>query len=166
MSRELTTSDVWQVLEKNLFAVVGMVTAKSEARTAGVVYVVRERKLYVVTGRESWKAKHIAQNPHVSLTVPIDKRIPIAPWVKIPAATITFCGQAKILPADETPGDLLQALLRGMETDPEMVADSCIIEIVPQKDFVTYGVGVSLMTMRNPDKARGRVPVNGEALVP
>jgi hypothetical protein len=25
-----------------------------------------------------------------------------------------------------------------------------------EKDFVTYGVGVSLMKMRDPDKARGR----------
>lgn len=161
MTLDLTTGEVWQVLEKNLFAVLGMVTARGEARTVGVVYVVRDRRLYVVTGRESWKAKHVAQNPHVSITVPIDKRIPIAPWVKIPAATITFCGQARVMPAGEQPEDLLQALFRGMETDPEMVADSCIIEIAPEKDFITYGVGVSLLTMRNPEEARGRVPVTG-----
>jgi general stress protein 26 len=166
MTLELSTSEVWQVLEKNLFAVIGMVTASCEARTAGVVYVVRDRKLYLVTGRDSWKAKHIAQNPHVSITVPIDKHIPVAPWVKIPAATITFCGEARIMPADEMPRDLLQTLFRGMEIDDEYVADSCIIEITPEKDFVTYGVGVSLMTMRDPKKSRGRAPVNGEAVRP
>lgn len=160
MTLKLNSDEVWDALEKNLFAVLGMVTERGEARTVGVVYVVRDHKLYVATDRESWKARHIAQNPHVSLTVPIDKRIPVAPWVKIPAATITFCGQARILPGDETPDDLLQVLFRGMETDPEKVANSYIIEIVPEKDFITYGVGVSLMTMRDPKKSRGRAPVN------
>ena len=34
-----------------------------------------------------------------------------------------------------------------------------IIAIEPVGDFVTYGVGVPLMTMRNPEDARGRAPV-------
>lgn len=165
MTLNLTTDKVWQELEKNLFAVIGMVTAKNEARTAGVVYVVRDRKLYIATGRDSWKTKHMDQNPHVSVTVPIAKRIPLVPWVKIPAATITFCGQAKIIAPDETPQDLLSALFRGLEMDAEEVANSCIIEITPEKEFVTYGVGVSLMTMRDPEEASGRVSVNGGALV-
>jgi len=39
------------------------------------------------------------------------------------------------------------------------VADSCLIEVTPQGEFVTYGVGVSLMEMRDPAKARGRAAV-------
>ena len=35
-------------------------------------------------------------------------------------------------------------------------------EVMPVGDFVTYGVGVSLMEMRHPDKARSRVAVNIE----
>jgi hypothetical protein len=34
---ELTSSQVWAEIEKQMFAVLGMVTAKNEARTAGVV---------------------------------------------------------------------------------------------------------------------------------
>lgn len=40
-----------------------------------------------------------------------------------------------------------------------MMAEFCLIEITREKEFITYGVGVSLMTMRHPSKARGRVPV-------
>ena len=36
-------------------------------------------------------------NPHVSLTIPIAKGVPFLPWIKIPAAAITFAGEAKAL---------------------------------------------------------------------
>lgn len=54
---------------------------------------------------------------------------------------------------------MLHALLRGLETDAEMLTTMCVIEVQPVKEFVTYGVGVSLMTMRHPEKAHGRAPV-------
>lgn len=158
VNEQLTTAQVWEALEKELFAVIGMVTARGEARTAGVVYVVHERKLYVSTGRASWKARHIAQNPSVSITVPIAKRIPFLPWIKIPAATITFAGTATVHDLDGLPAGVWHKLYRGAETDLDTRADTCVIEVVPEKDFVTYGVGVSLMTMRRPEKARGRAP--------
>jgi hypothetical protein len=159
MTVQLTTDQVWQAIEKELFAVLGMVTAKGEARTVGIVYVVRDRKLYIGTDKDAWKTRHVAANPHVSLTVPIAKRIPLMPWIKVPAATITFCGLARILPAGETPPEILQAVFRGMAEDEERVADSCLIEVTPVKEFLTYGVGVSLMQMRDPNTARGRAPV-------
>jgi hypothetical protein len=156
MTLILTSEQVWTALEKELFAVIGMVTAKNEARTVGVVYVVRERKLYTTTGIDTWKVRHITRNPHVSMTIPIAKRIPFLPWLKIPAATITFSGLATMLETSEVDADLLKALYRGLQDDPEMMASSCIIEVRPVKDFITYGVGVSLMTMRHPERASGR----------
>lgn len=159
MTLQLSSAQVWQAIEKELFAVIGMVTARQEARTVGVVYVVWEGKLYIGTGKDTWKARHIHHNPHVSVTIPIAKRIPFMPWVKIPAATISFSGAARVLPAADTSPDLLRAIFRGMADDPARVADSCLIEVTPQGEFVTYGVGVSLMEMRDPTKARGRAPV-------
>jgi nitroimidazol reductase NimA-like FMN-containing flavoprotein (pyridoxamine 5'-phosphate oxidase superfamily) len=79
MSLELTSEQVWKELEKEIFAVLGMVTAKGEARPVGVVYIVHNRKLYISTGNKSWKARHVGGNPHVSITVPIAKRVPIMP---------------------------------------------------------------------------------------
>jgi hypothetical protein len=85
------------------------------------------------------------------------------PWVKIPAATITFCGEAKILEPAETPPEIMQAIFRGMAEDEKRMAESCLIEVTPVKEFLTYGVGVSLMQMRDPNQARGRAPVGVEA---
>lgn len=163
MTIQLTTEQVWQAIEKELFAVIGIVTARQEARTVGVVYVVRNRKLYIGTGKDAWKVRHIIGNPHISITIPIAKRIPFLPWIKIPAATITFSGTARILPTHDTPPDILEAVFRGLASDSEVMVGSCLIEVIPQKDFVTYGVGVPLLQMRHPEKARGRAPVGQAA---
>ena len=160
MTIELSTEQIWKAIEKELFAVLGVVTAKNEARTAGVVYIVRDRKLYIATGMDTWKARHVAANPHVSVTIPIAKRIPVMPWIKIPAATITFAATGRVLAVQEVSPDLLRAIFRDTADNKELMADSCLIEVTPEKDFVTYGIGIPLMQMRFPEKARGRAPVN------
>lgn len=157
MSSQLSPDLVWQAIEKELFAVLGMVTSQDEARTAGIVYIVRDRKLYIATGADTWKARHIAANPHVSITIPIAKRVPVMPWIKIPQATITFAGTARVYPATEAPPDILQAIFRGVGLD--LIAGSCLIEVTPEGEFVTYGIGIPLMKMREPEQARGRSPV-------
>lgn len=160
MTLQLTTEQVWQAIENELFAVVGMVNAAGEARTAGLVYVVRDRRLYVATSRDTWKARHMAANPHISVTIPIAKRVPIMPWLKIPQATITFQGTARVFPAAEAAPELLRAIFQHKADDHEMVASACVVEITPVGEFVTYGVGIRLMEMRDPNKARGRAPVS------
>ncbi len=155
MSLQLSSDQVWEEIEKNSFGVLGVVTAKGEPRTVGIVYVVDDHKLYIGAEPNAWKTKHIVGNPHVSLTIAIPKRVPLLPWIKVPAATITFSGTAKILEKDEVGAELLQKLYRHEEGRGEW----CAIEVTPQKDFITYGVGISVVQMRFPEKARARVPV-------
>jgi hypothetical protein len=95
----------------------------------------------------------------VSITVPIPKRIPFLPWLKIPSATITFSGRASVMTPGEAPTGIAQLLFRGLVRDQEAMSASCVIEVIPEKDFITYGVGMPLMQMRIPEKARRRVPV-------
>ena len=163
MTLQLSTNQVWEAIEKETFAVIGMVTANNEARTVGIVYVVRDHNLYFGSFTKMWKVRHISANPHVSLTIAIDKRVPLMPWIKIPAATITFSGKARVLEAGEVPPDLLQAVFSNKDVDEQFIADSCVIEVTPEKDFITYGVGVSLLQMRDPNKSRSRAPVNGKS---
>lgn len=159
MTVQLTTDQVWQEIDKNLFGVLGVVTPKGEARTVGIVYIVDDHKLYIGTQKAAWKVRHIATNPHVSLTVPIAKRLWFLPWIKIPAATITFSGVARVLEHGEIRTALLKKLYRGVAKDAQAMADSCVIEVTPQKEFITYGVGIPLAQMRFPEKARGRTEV-------
>jgi hypothetical protein len=159
MPAGLTSEQVWEVIERHNFGVLGMVTGKGEARTTGIVYIVDERRLYIGTWTEMWKTRHVAHNPNVSMTIPIHKRVPFMPWIKVPAATITFCGQADVHAALDVPRTLLERFYHGMAEDQEKMARYSLIEVRPQKDFLTYGIGVSLLDMRDPEKARRRVPV-------
>lgn len=155
---QLSSELVWKALRQELFAVLGMVTDRGEARTVGVVYTVYDQKLYMVSGRDTWKVRHISRNPHVSVTVPIAKHIPFLYWIKIPSATITFSGFACLYPPEQVAKEVLRSLTRGMEMGEE-AKKLCVIEVQPVGDFVTYGVGIPLMDMRHPDKSRGRAPV-------
>ncbi len=159
MPADITSDQVWRELEKRSFAVLGYVTPRGEARTVGIVYTVLERQIYITTSPNAWKARHIASNPHVSLTVTITKRIPFVPRIQIPAATITFAGEASVHRAEEVPPEILRALLRGLELGPEDQREISVIKVRPVGEFLTYGVGVALKVMRRPEDAKGRVAV-------
>ena len=45
-----------------------------------------------------------------------------------------------------------------MVDDPEVREANSVLEVQPVGDFVTYGVGVPLLAMRDPKKASGRAP--------
>ena len=155
----ITTHQVWQEIEDQLFGIIGMTTAKNETRTVGIVYTVHQGKLYFGTNRNEWKTRHMAQNPNVSMTIPIAKRILFLPWVKIPSATITFAAKIRILESGEVPSEVLEAIHEGIKDPSEIGASSVTIEVIPKGDFITYGVGVSMQTMRDTEKARGRAAV-------
>jgi hypothetical protein len=159
MSNPATTGNVWKAIEDELFAVLGMVTKENQARTVGIAYIVKDKKLYIGTGLGTWKVRHIQQNPQVSITIPIAKRIPIAPWVKVPQATITFSGTARVIPSTDASYELNKAVFRHYADDPQFMQDNCLIEVSPEGDFITYGVGIPLMKMRHPHLARGRASV-------
>ncbi|MBI2816353.1 MAG: pyridoxamine 5'-phosphate oxidase family protein [Acidobacteria bacterium] len=94
--RRVCSDQVWREIEKQIFAVIATVTPHGEPRTAGIVYIVRNRRIYIAIGRDSWKARNIAGSPNVAMTVTVAKRIPFFPWIKIPAATISFHGEAAL----------------------------------------------------------------------
>jgi hypothetical protein len=159
---DLTTEDVWRVLKKQNFMVVGMVSARGQARTAGVVPYTVNRTLWFTTNDVEWKARHIAVNPEVSVTVAIPKRVPLLPWIKVPAATITFSGVAEVVPADRMPDVARRALTKGVKQPVGGSHGTLLgIGIRPVGDFITYGVGVSVVKMLDPMAAAGRAPSGG-----
>jgi hypothetical protein len=159
MGARITAAQVWTELENQIFGVVGLVTAKGEARTVGIAYLVRDKKFYFCTKTNAWKTKHLRNNPNVSMTVPIENRRLSLPGVKIPAATITFSGTGRVLDLTEVPAEIPDTLLKHLKPTEEVRRHACVIEIIPKGDFITYGVGVSLRSMLRPGEAGGRIPV-------
>lgn len=158
----LTTDDVWRVLEKQNFMVVGMVSARGKARTAGVMPFTVDRTLWFTTNEDEWKARHIAAHPEVSVTVAIPKRVPLLPWIKVPAATITFSCVAEVVPATQMPAEARKALTKGPKLG-DGGPHGILLGVGgrPVGDFITYGVGVSVVRMLDTEVARGRAPTGG-----
>ncbi len=153
MTLPTTADEIWPHIEKWPFAVLSFVTPKGESRSAGVMYKVKDRKLYVLTGPNTWKAKHIKANPNVSVTVTV-QRLPIR-IRQAPPAVITFPGVAMVLELDQVDADLRRELTRGLGEMP----DTCVIRIDPTGRFVTYGIGIPMRQMRHPERSLARVPV-------
>jgi hypothetical protein len=154
----LTSEQVWRQVARASFAVLSHVTPSGEPRSSGVVYRTLGRRLYVAVAPDSWKARHVALGSRVSLTVPVRRGGVLALVMPIPPATVSFHGRAIVHPAGSPGvGPLLDEL--GSLLPADRRASAAIIEIVPESAFVTYGLGVSLTRMRDPEAARARVPV-------
>lgn len=158
-SRGPSTDRVWAEIEKRIFAVLGTVSRKGAPLTSGIVYKVKDRRLFIATGRSTQKARNVEAVPRVSVTVTVNRGVPFHTWFKIPPAVITFRGEARLLPPEEVDGAIREALLGYLSLSPEALSDECIIEVEPKGNFVTYGIGVSLRTMLRPAEALARVPV-------
>jgi Pyridoxamine 5'-phosphate oxidase len=154
----LSSEQVWRQIAKASFAVLSHVTPSGEPRSSGVVYRTLDRRLYIAVAPNSWKARHLAVNGRVAVTIPVPRGGLLALVMPIPPATVSFHGNAIVHPAGSPEvGPLLEEL--GALLPAERRTSAAVIEIVPDGAFVTYGIGVSLNEMRDPDTARSRVPV-------
>jgi hypothetical protein len=154
----VTSEAVWQALAKTSFAVLGHVNAAGEPRSSGVVYGVANRRLFVAVAADGWKARQIATGDAVALTVPVRRGGILALVVPIPPATITFHARATVHPAGSLDIGSVSPDLEKLVPETRKTG-SCVLELVPEGRFLTYGIGVSLMAMANPALALARVPI-------
>jgi len=154
----VTSEQVWQQLDSASFAVISYVTPAGEPRSSGVVYKTVAKGLYITVAPDSWKARHIASGAHVSVTVPVHRGGILTLALPIPPATISFQTTANVHPVGSLEIGALSKELESLVPTERRDA-ALIIELIPKGHFLTYGVGVSLMDMREPSLARAVVPV-------
>ena len=161
MAARLTTEQVWHQLATGSFAVISYVTPAGEPRSSGVLYKTIGRRLYVAVAPDSWKARHVAASGRVAMTVPVRRGGLLSLVTPIPPATISFHANAIVHQADSPE---VRSVLKELASllPAERQASACIIEVIPEGSFVTYGVGVSLMQLRDPAAAAARVAVTQE----
>ena len=150
-------NEVWRDLAKRSFAVIAHVNDEGEPRSSGVVYAMVGHRLYVAVAPDSWKARALQTGDQVSVTVPVPRGGLLSMLFPIPPATISFHARVTVHPAGSVTRSSLPKGLRRLlpETDGSPI---CMLELAPEGAFLTYGVGVSLMGMRDPAVAGGHVP--------
>ena len=156
-SPHLTANDVWRAIAKHSFAIVSHVTASGEPRSSGVIYGSDKGRVLVVVNASSWKARTIAEGQVLAVSIPVRRGGILSLLFPIPPAMISFHARARV----GKPGALDRASLpkKFARLLPTSLDNSCLIELTPEGQFLTYGIGVSLMAMRNPEAAQARVPV-------
>ncbi len=155
--RRPTVDRIWRELEKASFAVISHVTPQGKPRASGVVCATVDHRLYVVTAPDSWKARQISTGDEVAVTVPIHRGGMLTMVVPIPPATISFHATATVHPAGSVATESVPTKLASLL--PRDRRAGCLLELVPEGSFLTYGVGVSLQDMAKPDAALAHVPV-------
>lgn len=160
----LTTEKVWAALDGAFFGVLAFVNRRNEPRSTGVCFVVSGRSLWISTDKMSWKARHIAHNPNISMTVTIPKRVPFLPFIKIPPAAVTFRGEATVLDVGNVDPAIFERLPLGKERDPQILEGAAVIQVVPRGEFVTYGIDMPITQMRKHEAAHGRAATGTDAV--
>jgi pyridoxamine 5'-phosphate oxidase-like protein len=158
MVSRLTSQRVWHAVTKASFCVVSYVTPAGEPRSSGVVYKTVGRRLYLVVAPDSWKARHITARGQVAVTVPVRRGGILSLVLPIPPATVSFHATAIVHPAGSVDVSSVSKDLASLLPSARH-ASGCVIELIPEGEFLAYGLGVSLAQMRNPAAARARVPV-------
>jgi hypothetical protein len=157
----LTTEQVWHQVAKASFAVLGYITRRGEPRSSGVVCKIIDGRLYVAVAPDSWKAKHVAASGRVAATVPVRRGGILSLVAPIPPATISFHGAAIVHPAGSPEVRAAWKELASLVPAGRWTA-ACVIEIVPEGQFLTDALGVPLRKMLDPAAAQARVSVSRE----
>ena len=152
----VTFEFVLKELRNHHFAVLSTSDERGMPHSAGVNYGVSgqgsDLMIYVLTRRHLRKARNIAQNPNVSLVVPLTRRIL---WF-LPPPTIQLHGHAEILDWSNDEGTEVftrfwigRRILKGYQ-DFHRRGETriCFLKITPDPVIRTYMVGASIRQIR------------------
>ena len=173
MPDRVTLELVLNQLRRCHFAVLSTVDKEGVSHSAGVNYGVSkpgdELAIYVMTRRHLRKARNIAQNPIVSLVIPVPR--PLL-WF-VPPATIQLHGRGDILEETNKGGidvfshfwmgrRILNAYERSRKRGEARI---CFLKIAPDPIIHTYMVGYNIWEIRKRmESGAGKVVIPPEQL--
>jgi general stress protein 26 len=173
----VTPERVLRELRAHNFAVISTTDEYGAPDSAGVNYGVsapgpgRELAIYVMTRRHLKKARNIARNPHVSLVVPLPRRI----LQFVPPATIQLRGRAEIFDWRDPEGTEVfgrfwmgRGILAAYEESTRRGETRiCFLRITPDPVVRTYAVGYSAWELRGHiESAAATVRISAARMVP
>jgi hypothetical protein len=151
--------EVKKILKSKMWMVISTVDEKNHPHSSVVVYQSDGDILICQTGIDTIKAKSIRKNSNISVTIPFRKNF-LHRLIPAPPAELHFAATAEILPYDNEEAKKIFARFLKHSDSVEKPQESIWIRIKPSNLISTYGVGIKLLDMRKPDKARNLVNLN------
>jgi len=148
--------EVRKILRKKMWLVLSTVDDQNQTHGSVVVYQSDGNVLYVSTGKNTLKVNNIKRNNKVSIVIPFRKNF-FHKLIPAPPAELHFIGKAELVPRDDEYARKIFAKFLKYDQEADLSEESIWIKITPSNIISTYGVGVSLFTMRKPEKARNLV---------
>lgn len=129
---------ILRTIAKRSFMTLATVSPAGRPHSAGVVYSAVGTSLWFHTMTTSRKARNIAANPHVGVTIPF-RRLPAGP-----PFTIHFQARAELVALDDPGVTALidQGELKAISGHGALeMADAAFVELVPTGAIHSYGPG-------------------------
>lgn len=148
--------EIRQKIKKQNWLVLSSVNSKNIPYSSVLVYQSDGNVIICQTGTNTLKANNIRDNNKVAITIPIRKNF-LHKLIPAPPAEIHFSTEAKILPKENKEARRIFSRYLKHSEKVEIPQDSIWIKIDVPNKVTTYGIGVPLLKMRDPNKARNIV---------
>jgi hypothetical protein len=150
-----TFEQVERLVARRSFCTLGTAAPNGRPHAVGVLYAPVDGALFVSTLRSSRKARNVADNPAVFVSIPV-RRVPFGP-----PSSVQYASTAELLAPDDpvVRGLAADGRLKSITAHGELdLPGGCFVRIAAPSVVHTYGIGLSLISlMRNPLDAAGRV---------
>jgi hypothetical protein len=145
--------EIRKIIKKNMWLVLSTSNKKGNPQSSVIVYESDGNILYFTTGINTLKARNIRNNSNVSVTIPFRMNF-LHKLIPAPPAELHFKAKAEFLNREsEEVQTNLQKVLKH-EAKAGIKSDTVYVKLTPAKKIATYGVGIKLLQLRFPEKAR------------
>ncbi|MFX1242982.1 MAG: pyridoxamine 5'-phosphate oxidase family protein [Promethearchaeota archaeon] len=148
-------NEVRKILRKKNWLVLGT-SNNNVPHSSVVLYQSDGYVIYCMTGKDTLKARNIRSNNKVSVTLPFRKNF-LHKIIPAPPAELHFTAKAEIKSFDNEEARTIFSKYLKYQENVDSQEENVWIKITPFKRISTYGVGIPLLKMRNPEKARNLV---------
>ncbi|MFW9829910.1 MAG: pyridoxamine 5'-phosphate oxidase family protein [Candidatus Thorarchaeota archaeon] len=151
--------EVRKIMKKNMWLVLGTVDNQQQPHSSVVMYQSDGCNIIFETGENSLKAKNIRVNSKISVTIPFRKNF-LHKIIPAPPAELHFKAVAEFISKDDEKARKIMEKVVKFEEKAGIAEESVWIKIVPSNIISTYGIGIKLLDMRKPEKARNLVKLD------
>ena len=145
--------EVRDIIKKNRWLTLSTTSPRGIPQSSVVVYASDGYIIYVLTGKNTVKVRNITKNQRVSVTIPFYKNLIHRMIGVAPPAAISFKARAETLDFSDSEAACMYKKVLNFDLPENLVEDSLWIRLTPGNSASCYGVGISLLELRDPLKA-------------
>jgi uncharacterized protein YhbP (UPF0306 family) len=145
--------EVRNIIKKNRWLTLSTTSPKGVPQSSVVVYASDGYMIYVLTGKNTVKARNITANHRVGVTIPFYKNYLHRMIGVTPPASISFRARAETRGFGDSEAAIMYRKALNFDLPENMEEDSLWIRLTPGSPATCYGVGIGLLELRDPSKA-------------